>query len=109
MIHRHQGRTGILSTAVAMLLGLVLAAPVFADWQAEGGTKGCASLLGYVHGVYNDRAALQGPGGTTGYYYPDDNQWHTQERNGAYGGGDWLAMGEPSLNFSQTYAGCRNA
>lgn len=100
-------RGGFLSVAAAVLLSLVLAVPVLA-WQSEGGNKYCEpELLGYVHGVYNDIAALTGPGGTTGYYLPDDGQWHTQERYGAYGGGDWLALGDPYLNLYQTYAGCR--
>jgi hypothetical protein len=100
--------TRMISTlTLAAVLSLLFALPALA-WQAEGGTKNCGALTGYVHGVYNDTAALTGPGGSTGYYTPNDGSWHTQERNGADGGGDWLALGDPLLNFSQTYAGCRS-
>lgn len=96
-----------LGIVVGALLSLVGASTVLA-WESEGGTKSCGSLLGYVHAYYNDTAALEGPGGTTGYYTPNDGLWHAQERYGAYGGGDWLALGDPYLNLNLTYAGCRD-
>lgn len=102
------GRRGGLSLVVAAGLSLVLAVPAFAiDWQAEGGTKNCGELIGYVHARYNDYAALQGPGGSTGYYGLDNGTWQVSERNGLYSG-DWLAMGTPLLDLVNTWPGCRN-
>lgn len=99
-------RRGIPSLIVAAVFSLVLALPAMA-WQAEGGTKNCGLYIAYVHARYNDIAALQGPGGTTGNFYEDDNQWHVRERNGSYSG-DWLALGDPYLDLGNTWAGCRN-
>lgn len=94
-----------MSLVVASALSLVLALPVLA-WQAEGGTKNCGLFIGYVHGRYNDTAALTGPGGTTGYYVPNDGLWHIQERNGSYSGA-WDALGDPELDQAGTYPACR--
>lgn len=99
-------RSGFASVVLAGFLSLVLALPVFA-WQAEGGTRNCGALIGYVHARYNDIASLTGPGGPTYRYYEDDNAWHTREVNGSYSG-DWMAIGDPYLDLPATYAGCRN-
>ncbi len=99
-------RRGFTSVAIAGVVSLVLVLPVFA-WQAEGGTIGCGQFIGYVHARYSDLAALQGPGGTTGYYGLNNGTWQVSERNGSYSG-DWLAIGDPYLDLAATYAGCRN-
>lgn len=99
-------RKPLSSLVLAAVFSLVLALPAMA-WQAEGGTKNCGQLIAFVHARYNDTAALQGPGGTTGYYVPNDGLWHTQERNGSYSG-DWTALGDPYLDLVNTWPGCRN-
>jgi hypothetical protein len=101
-------RRGGLATTLAVSLALALTVSVLAiDWQAEGGTKNCGATIGYVHARYNDYAALQGPGGSTGYYGLDNGTWQISERNGSCSG-DWLAMGTPYLDLVNTWAGCRN-
>lgn len=99
-------RSGFASVFLAGFLSLVLALPVFA-WQAEGGTRNCGALIGYVHARYDDIAILQGPGGTSGSYGLGNGTWQVSERNGSYSG-DWLAIGDPYLDLGATYAGCRN-
>lgn len=94
------------AVGLGLVAALVAATPVAAYVQ-EGGTKNCGDFIGYVHAVYYDVAWLKGPGGTEKYYGDNDNQWHTQERNGAYSG-SWHAKGDPDLDTGLTYAGCRN-
>lgn len=106
MTHPSAVRRGLSSLILAAVLSLALALPAMA-WQAEGGTKNCGELIGYVHGRYNDVAALQGPDGTTGYYGLDNGSWQGSERNGSYSG-DWLALGDPYLDLPNTWAACRN-
>ena len=104
---RRQGIRGIrASIGLGMVAALAAATPVTAYVQ-EGGSKNCGAFIGYVHGVYYDVAWLKGPGGTEKYYGDNDNQWHTQERNGSYTG-SWHARGEPDLDTGLTFAGCRN-
>lgn len=98
-------RVGALAVAVAVWVAMF--APAALAWQAEGGYKNCGLLIAYVHARYNDIAALTGPGGSTGYYLENDGSWHVRERNGSYSG-DWTALGDPSLDLDNTWAGCRN-
>lgn len=105
MTHDRTVRRGLFGLILAAALSLVAALPAMA-WQAEGGTKNCGQVIAYVHGRYNDTAALTGPGGTTGYYVPNDGLWHTQERDGDYSG-SWDALGDPYLDLAATFVGCR--
>lgn len=97
-----------LSLAVALVAALAIAATPVLAWQAEGGTKACgSSLTGKTRARANDWASIKGPGSsTTGIYNWGDGLWHTQERWGVDGGGDWNAVGDPYLDLVSTYAFC---
>ncbi|MEO6628887.1 MAG: hypothetical protein ABIP03_10005 [Aquihabitans sp.] len=99
-------RSALVGLGLACLVA-VSASPAFA-YEAEGGTKTCPSnQTGKTQAKYNDTAAITGPGSsTTGYYTPNDGLWHVQQRWGVDGGGRWDALGDPSLNLTDTFAFC---
>lgn len=93
---------------ITLGLALALAQPALA-WEGEGGTKYCTyPLLGYVHFRYNDIADVIPPGSSVLFLYREnDANWHVHERNGVAGGGYWEVVADPELDFTNTYAGCR--
>ena len=100
---------GLLAFAGVVVLTATTAGGALAT-VGEFGTKNCGSLTGKVRGRYNDVATLTGPGSTNGHTYtPNDGLWHTQERWGEDGGGDWGVTSNPFLNGDQTYAFCVSA
>ncbi len=101
-------KRAVFGFALATMLSTVLAVPAMA-WVAEGGTKWCNGVVSFVHFRYNDIADVQPPGSSTIFLYRDnDGIYHTRERNGPIGGGEWAVFGDPALDLANTWPGCRN-
>lgn len=98
-------RRTVCSALLATAMVLALAVPVVA-YQEEGGYENCGDYIGYTHAYFSIDGLLFGPGASVGVYYDYSSGWHSAEENGDYSG-DWFARGYPSLDFPNTYAGCR--
>ena len=107
MGHERAAGRGLASLVLAVVLSLLIAVPALA-WVGEGGTKNCGSYIAYVHGRYNDIADMTAPGSSiTWLHRENDGLWHSHEHDGNYSGA-WEVIADPSLDFANTYAGCRN-
>lgn len=97
----------LLTLALAVALSVTtLTGPAWA-WQIKSGTANCGQVIAYTQARFYTNGEIRPPGSYYVYYYYLSSAWHTRQRDGNYSG-SWYAVGDPSLNMSSTFAGCRN-